>query len=178
MKVWKSHGSKLLYKDPFMEIHEYQAELPNKKIIPYFVAKRPPSCIIIPVDGDYTYLIEQYRIAARKTSFELPGGGVNVKDPKIAAAKELKEETGISARKIEYIGSFFINTGYSNQICYVYTALGLTYGKTSHEANEFLKVRKVTFKKFEAMIKKGKVIDSASISAYYLYLASKGQYPS
>lgn len=175
MKKWKSHGSRLLYSNPFLDFYEYKVERPNGKIYPYFCMAKKPACIIIPVEGEYTYLIGQYRFAAKSESWELPGGGVESKNPKLSAQRELKEELGIKADKLVFLGNFFINTGYSNQRCYAYSAHGLKYGKTNHGDLEFLVIKKVTFKEFEAMIDKGKVIDSSTISAYYLYLASKNK---
>lgn len=169
MKKWKSHGGKLLYKNPFLDFYEYKVERPNGRIYPYYCIEKPPSCIIIPVEGKFTYLVGQYRFAARSESWEFPGGGVDYKNPKLSAKRELKEELGIKADKLVFLGSFFINTGYSNQKCFVYSAHDLSFGNTKHGELEFLEMQKVTFKDFEAMINQKKVIDSSTISAYLLY---------
>lgn len=172
IKKWKSHGRKLLYKNPFLDFYEYTVERPNGKIYPYYCVEKLSACIIIPVHGEFTYVIGQYRFAARSESWEFPGGGVSSKKPKADAIRELREETGITAKKIVPLGNFFINAGYSNQRCFVYSAHALSLGAPQHESLEFLQIKKVSFKEFESMIEKGRVIDSSSISAYYLYLAS------
>lgn len=171
MRKWKSLGSKIVYKSPFMDFYEYQVERPNGKILPYYCVNKAPACIVIPVDGEHTFVIKQFRFAANRISWEFPGGGADLKNPKKSAENELVEETGLRAQNVKLLGSFFINAGYSNQQCFVYSANGLTHGNVRHESTEFLEVHRITFKEFEAKITSGDVIDSSSISAFYLFKA-------
>lgn len=86
----------------------------------------------------YTYLIKNYRYPIKKYIWELPKGYINTNESPLSAAKrELKEETGIVAKKWKKIGIFYVSPGIADIPCHLYVAANLNHTKdTFEEGNE------------------------------------------
>jgi len=83
------------------------------------------------------------------------------------AKEELEEEAGLKAEKIKKVANFFLAPGHHTQIGYVFLATGLTQIQQKlDDSEEGMKVKKVTIKKFEEMIKKGKIKDGPTLAAF------------
>ncbi|MDD3874872.1 MAG: NUDIX hydrolase, partial [Methanosarcina sp.] len=86
-------------------------------------------------------LVRQFRKAAEKVILEVPAGKIDPgEDPFHSAVRELKEETGYTAEKIEHLTSFYSSVGYSEEIIHLYMATGLTPGETEFDSNEALEI--------------------------------------
>src|SRR5678815_707341 len=85
------------------------------------------SVVIIPVDADGNVLfVRQYRHAAGSDLLELPAGTRDGDEPyEECAAREIREETGMEAGKLEKVGEFYLAPGYSTEFMTVYLATGL-----------------------------------------------------
>jgi len=126
-----------------------------------------------PVKGDFIYLVEQFRYTIQQTCIELPQGGweeANV-DPEELARGELREETGVTAETMTYLGTLHIAYGFANQRQFIYLAEGLTRGPaTDRDAEEHdLKVHRVSVVEFEAMMRDGRIQDASTLAAWALY---------
>lgn len=128
------------------------------------------SVIIIPVDRDGNLLfVRQYRHATGMDLLELPAGTLEKdEDPAVCAAREIREETGFAADKIEKIGDFYLAPGYSTEFMHVYLAQDLRYDPLEADADEFLSVESIPFAKAIQMAAKGEVPDAKSLAALLL----------
>src|SRR6478735_8254993 len=86
------------------------------------------SCVIVPVFEDKTVaLVRQYRHAAGKYLLEIPAGGVEPGETfEEGAKRELEEEIGVTAEKIELLTQFYVSPGFLTETMYVFLATGLT----------------------------------------------------
>lgn len=116
-------------------------------------------------------LLRQYRYAAGGYLYEVPAGKLEKdENPKDCAKRELKEETGCSAQRIEHMFSFLTTPGFTDEVIHSFMATGLTTGEKQLEADEFSEV--VTFKLSQAlkMIQTNEIRD-AKTALIILYAA-------
>lgn len=168
---WKKISRKTVYKNPWIEVFEDTVIRPDKKRGIYGVVK-PTTCLtIVPVTKHQEiYLVGQWRYTVGKYSWEIPSGGMEPgeKNPRMAALRELKEETGLHAKKLTLLGHFYLANGIVNQNCIVYMATELTKATDiKKDPTEMLDLTKKSFSDIAALIKSNKITDDVTIAAYY-----------
>jgi ADP-ribose pyrophosphatase len=169
-------SSREVYRNPWTSVREDVIERANGQRGIYGVIDKDPACIVIPLDvtaeGEFVYLIEQFRYTVGGRYLEFPQGGWEVPDvvPEDLARGELREETGLTADKMTHLSTLQIAYGVMNQKHYVYLAEGLTMGKSDPDAEESdLVVRRVSVTEFEEMVLDGTIVDNCSVAAWGLY---------
>jgi ADP-ribose pyrophosphatase len=116
-------------------------------------------------------LIKQYRYAANEFIYEIPAGKLDHdEDPRACAERELREETGCTAERIEHLYTFFTTPGFTDERIHAYMATGLKRGPVSHEKDEFMSIETVTLSRALELIKRGELKDAKSALAI-LYVA-------
>jgi ADP-ribose pyrophosphatase len=175
-KPIKTISSREVYRNPWTRVREDVIERANGKRGIYGVVDKDPACIIVPIEttpeGEFIYLVEQYRYTVGARFVELPQGGWEQADvvPEEMARGELREETGLLAAKMTKLASLQIGYGVMNQVQHVYLAEELTQGETDRDLEENdLEVRRVTVAEFEAMLLDGRVVDNCSAAAWGVY---------
>ena len=100
------------------------------------------SAVIVPVFADETVaLVKQYRHAAGKYLWEIPAGSLEKgEDAKEGAARELEEEIGVAAKKIEKLAEFYVSPGFLSEKMFVFLATELTETAQNLEDDEFIEV--------------------------------------
>ncbi|MCC0742520.1 NUDIX hydrolase [Clostridioides sp. ZZV14-6044] len=117
--------------------------------------------IVAITDDNKVVLVKQFRKPIEKPIFEIPAGKLEKNEsPKECAERELKEETGYSAKNIKLIHKFFTSAGFSNEIMFVYLATGLTPGENNLDADEFLDVYEVELEEAYNMVLKNDIEDA------------------
>ena len=135
------------------------------------VVIHPGAVTILPVlpDGRIC-LIRNYRVAVGETLIELPAGTLDPgEDPAEAARRELIEETGYRAEKIEPLCEFFMSPGILNERMVVFVATGLQPGETALEAGEQIEPLLVTLPEALELVHSGEIRDAKSIAALLFY---------
>jgi 8-oxo-dGTP pyrophosphatase MutT (NUDIX family) len=134
------------------------------------VVDKPDFVAIIPVEKGKIHLVEQYRYPVENRYWELPQGSweENEKaEASVVAVGELREETGLVAGKIDYIGHIFQAYGYSNQGFHLFIATKLEKSEQSlDQEEEGLVTSSFELRDFESMITTGVIKDATTISAY------------
>ncbi len=122
---------------------------------------------VIAIDSnDEIYLIRQFRYAIEEEIIEIPAGKLDAgEDPADAAARELTEEAGIKAEKIEPLGNIIPTCGYCDEIIYVYYATGITPAKQNLDEDEELTVFKMPLKQAVAAVLSGEIRDAKTAFA-------------
>ena len=123
------------------------------------------SVVILPVfDDDTVALVKQYRHAVGKELLELAAGGIEEnEDPKDGAARELEEEIGVKAEKIELLCSVYVSPGFLTEKMSIYLATGLTDVGQKLEGDENITVERYSFEKLNEMIRNGDIEDAKTI---------------
>jgi ADP-ribose pyrophosphatase len=123
------------------------------------------SAVILPVFDDGTVaLVRQYRHAAGKYLLELAAGTLEEgEDPETGAIRELEEEIGVTAGKIEKLCEFYVSPGFLTEKMHVYLATELTETKQNLEEDEILTIERHTFDQLNEMIRSGEIEDAKTI---------------
>jgi ADP-ribose pyrophosphatase len=168
----RTTSSRTVYSNRWMKVREDQIERADGSSGIYGVVEKPDFVLVIPIEKNDVYLVEQYRLPVTARFLEFPQGSWEQKpnaDPLDIARGELQEETGLRAGKMEYVGHLFVAYGMSNQACHIFCATELTHGDRSLENEEQdLIVRRMATREFESMIRDGQIKDAASIAAWAL----------
>ncbi|HRH42041.1 MAG TPA: NUDIX hydrolase [Pyrinomonadaceae bacterium] len=123
------------------------------------------SAVIIPVFDDETVaLVRQYRHAAGKYLLELPAGSLEKgESPEICAAREVQEEIGYNAGKIELLTEFYVSPGFLNEKMFVFLATELTEVGQNLDDDELLSVERFSFPEIYQMIFQGEFEDAKTM---------------
>ena len=149
--------------------------LPNNKKATREYIDHPGAVAIVPfVNKTDIILVKQFRYPINKITYEIPAGKLDGKEPLLKCAKrELKEETGFTARKIERLISFWPSPAFSNETLHIYKATNLVSGKNNPDEDEFLTNFVVSLKQAYEMVKLGKIKDSKTVIAITTLIAQK-----
>jgi len=167
-------SSRVVYRNPWMTVREDEIERDNGTRGIYGVVEKFDSAIILPIDGDQVYLVEQFRYPIGEKSLEFPQGSLerNNVDPAEIARDELQAETGLVANKLELLGEIYIACGYANQKTYAFLATELKQVSGTPDAEEHdLAVRKTSLDELERLIRDNIINDAQTLAAWGLYRA-------
>jgi ADP-ribose pyrophosphatase len=167
-----------VYRNPWLSVREDQILRSNGQPGIYGVVDKEDCAIIIPVQDDRVWLVEQFRYTIQERCLELPQGGWEMGnvDPEELARGELKEELGLHADQTVYLGFIWIAYGYSKQKQHVFFATGLTHTEKEPDPEEHdLVAHSVTVPEFEQMMLDGAIRDTSTIAAWGLYLLWKAR---
>lgn len=122
---------------------------------------------ILPIDSDNNvYLVRQFRSAFNKELLEVPAGKLEKgEDPFKAAVRELKEESGFTAKQIIPLGEYLPTVGYSTEKLSLYLARELTAGDTDFDSDEFISLVKIPFDEAYQMCMDGRIQDGKTVVA-------------
>lgn len=172
----KKISSREVYRNKWAVVREDVTEREDGTRGIYGVMTKYPACIMVPIDhapdGDYVWLVRQFRYTVGESFFELPQGAWEESEivPEELARGELREETGMTAGKMTHLGDNWIAYGAMHQIHHVYLAEELVAGETDRDEEEFdMTVHRVRVDAFEEMILDGTVMDNCTLAAWCLY---------
>jgi len=145
-------------------------KMPDGRETKYEIVEHVGSVVIIPMDGQGNLLfVRQYRHAAGRDLLELPAGTRDGDEPyDVCAAREIREETGMAAGKLERIGAFYLAPGYSTEFMAVFLAADLTHNPLDPDEDEFLQVEKIPVVKAIEMAEQGEFPDAKTLAALFL----------
>ncbi|MDN3203396.1 NUDIX domain-containing protein [Algoriphagus sediminis] len=164
---WKTLSKKTEYENPWIRVEEHQVVNPaGKRGIYGKVHFKNYALGIIPIDEDLnTWLIGQFRYTLDGYSWEIPmGGGPEGKDCLESAQRELKEETGLTARSWTEILKIHTSNSATDEVGWVYLAKDLEEGETEFEETEKLAIKKLPLAEAIEMVISGEITDAISIA--------------
>ena len=126
----------------------------------------PGAVCMVPIDSDgRLLLVEQYRHGARTRLLEIPAGTLEPgEDPGETAARELREEVGMRAERVESLGGFWIAPSYATEYLHLYLCRELTPDPLPGDEDEDIEVVRLTPDEAVAAIDSGRIIDAKSIA--------------
>jgi ADP-ribose pyrophosphatase len=154
--------------DRFLKVRRDTIQLPSEEVIDYNYVEPFECVLILPIANDRVIMLEQYRYPLKKYLYDLPAGKVDDNETlEEAALRELKEETGYTAKTIQKINSFYHAPGYSGAIVHAFVAKDLTPGKHKTDNTEFLEVKEFSIPEFEKIIST-QTLEAAISATYYI----------
>lgn len=174
----KTLSSREIYRNRWMRLREDEILRSNGQKGIYSVAEKDDAAIILPIDGNRIWLVEQFRYTIQQRALEMPQGSWEQENasPEELARGELREETGLHAEQMILLGMLWIAYGFTRQKQHVFLATGLSQKETDRDAEEHdLLVRSVTIEEFERMMRDGTIADASTVAAWGLYLMWKAQ---
>ena len=167
-----------IYRNQWLRLREDRILRSNGKEGIYSVVDKDDCAIILPIQDGRVWLVEQFRYTIQERALELPQGGWETEDvdPEELARGELKEETGLHAAEMTYLGNLWIAYGFSRQKQHVFLATGLTMKERDPDDEEHdLIIHTRTMAEFEQMILDGTIRDVSTVAAWGLYLSWQRQ---
>ena len=128
-KPWKTLTSRPIYANKWMRLREDIAELPDGRTTIYGVVTFGPCVGVLPfLDGDRVLMVRQYRyVQGENGRWEMPTGGVRPGEtPEQAAQRELQEEIGYSAGRLEWVSSYYTSKSVCDETAHLYLGYDLT----------------------------------------------------
>lgn len=167
-------GSREVYRNNWMTLREDQIRRADGSTGIYGVVDKPTYALVIAADGGRFRLVEQFRYPLGMRRWEFPQGTAPDQQhmqPVALAARELREETGLSATSFEELGQLDVAPGMSTQRGWVFLATGITEGEHDREHEEQdMHSEWFTRDRIEAMIRSGDITDAQTIAAWALFL--------
>ena len=137
------------------------------------VVRHPGAVVVLPLlDDGRICLVRNYRVAVDETLIELPAGTLEAgEEPALTARRELAEETGYRAGRIEHLLTFYMSPGILDERMHLFLADQLKPGPTALEAGEDIQKLLCTWEEAMEMIRRGEIRDSKTLVGLLFYKA-------
>ena len=159
--------SRRVYTGKIISLDVDTVRFPDGSVGELEMVRHPGASAVVPFlsdpagDDPQVLLIRQYRYAAGGYLYEIPAGRLNPgENPRECALRELKEETGCSAERVDELFTMYTTPGFTDEKIHLFLATGLTSGETKHEADEFLELQPMPLSRALQMIQAGEIQDS------------------
>jgi 8-oxo-dGTP pyrophosphatase MutT (NUDIX family) len=165
---WTTLSRRPIYDNPWISVREDQVLRPDGHPGIYGVVQFKNKAVgVLPVDeSGRIWLVGQYRYPIQRYSWEIPeGGGHGDETAEQAARRELIEETGMTAGRLELISTSHLSNSVSDETGFIFRATELEQGTSAPEGSEQLQVRLVEWSEAWAMVQDGSITDSMSLIA-------------
>ena len=174
--IEKQLSSKILHKGRFLDFIEDQVEIENSGgiVAPRQYFSHPGGVCVIPIlYKDYIVMVRQFRTPVGEVIYEFPAGKRDKGEaPLETAVRELKEETGFTAKTWLDRGFIYPSPGYCTEKLYLYQAEDLASGTDNPDEGEILEIEIMKIAKAFEMVKTGHILDAKTICGLF-YLRSE-----
>ncbi len=162
--------SRRIYSGRIVGLREDTVRMPNGRTAGREVVEHADVVAIVPLDGQGSVLmVRQYRLPAHAMLLEVPAGGVDEgEDIAAAAQRELQEETGYRAQRLERLGGLFVSPGYCTEFVHLFLATGLTEDAREADPDEDITVERVPLTEAVRLVEEGEIRDGKSIAGILL----------
>jgi ADP-ribose pyrophosphatase len=170
-------ASKELYRGKIFTLNRDTVRFPDGSVAELDIARHPGAAAVVPFmsdaagDDPQILLLRQYRYAAGGYIYEVPAGRLDEgESPADCAVRELKEETGCTAERMEPLCSILTTPGFTDEVIHVFVATELTHGEAKRESDEFADVVIMRLAEALELIRIGEIVD-AKTALSILYAA-------
>ncbi len=170
----KKLSGKTIYDGKILKLEVDTVELPDGTQAKRECVRHSGGAAILCVVDGKVLLVKQFRYLYGKEIYEIPAGKLESgEDPIFAAARELKEETGVTAMLSPYL-TIYPTTGYTDEVIHVYLAENCKLeGGQSLDDGEFLTVCFKPLEEVLKMIESGEICDGKTVAAIYKYISEQ-----
>jgi len=167
---WRALSSKPVYSNKWISVREDLVALPDGRTTVYGVVSCGHCVGLLPfVDPDTILLVRQYRYVAGRPTWEMPTGGVHAGETlEQAAQRELAEETGYQAQRLEQVSTYHTSKSVVDETAHLFLADGLQRRNRAPDETEFIDVGAFPFDTVLQMVLEGEIVDSMTIIAVLL----------
>lgn len=167
--------SEKIFEGKIINLRVDTVELENQKYAKREIVEHKNASAILAVnEKNEMLLVRQYRKAVEDFLYEVPAGIVNIaEEPVECALRELKEETGYEAKKINQIFEFYTSPGFSNEKVFLFKAEDMTYTSTKFDEDECIETISVSKDEAKKMMETGRITDSKTLIAIIYWLNSE-----
>lgn len=171
--IWNETGRKELLKTPVFTVTERYSRSPFGQNGTYIVNEARDWVIVVPVCGDNFLMVRQWRHGEKALSMEFPGGVIDDgEEPEAAARRELLEETGASAEKMDRLGVLNPNPALFANHVHVFLAENLSFsGKQSLDSDEYVQYVEINRREVIKKLGSPEYPHALMASASALYMA-------
>lgn len=167
-----------IYRGRIVDLRVEQVTLPNGATAELELMHHPGAAAVAAVDeAGQVVLIRQYRHAAGDYIWELPAGVLDRPDepPEVCAVRELREEVGLVAERMQKLGSMLTTPGFCDERIHLFLAQGLRDEGHRHEEDEVIaEIVRIPLTEALARIRTGTIVDGKTIAGLHLAAASLG----
>jgi ADP-ribose pyrophosphatase len=171
--------SRSVFRGRLLDVRVERAEYPDGSTGELEIVRHPGAAAVLSVvppdercDGGTStgvILLRQYRHAVGGVIWEVPAGKLDGEEsPADCARRELLEEAGISAMRLEYLTTLMTTPGFTDERVHLFLATGLTFGASSRERQEFIEVRTLDLEVALAMVDGGEIGDAKTVACLLL----------
>ena len=164
---WQTLSTQLEFENPWFVITTHDTIAPDGSRPRYGkISFKNRAVAVIPLDDEqHTWLVGQWRFPLGAYSWELPMGGAPRNEGLEAAAlRELKEETGLTATRLQPILTMHMSNSVTDEEAYVFLAEGLTSGAPEFDETEQLAIHRLPFAAALAMAMDGRITDAITVA--------------
>lgn len=170
MPLFEELRSEIVYTGRAFAVRRDLLRTPDGQETRLDIVEHTGSVVILPIDSDGKILfVRQYRHPTGMELLELPAGTLRKdEDPAECAHRELREETGMAAKRMQHLGSFYLAPGYSTEHMHVFLAKDLISAPLEPDADEFITLERIEQPEVFSMIERGALADAKSLAAICL----------
>ena len=166
--IEKQLESEYLYEGRVIRLRKDTALLPNgEKALREVIEHNGGVCVAALTEREELLFVKQFRYPYMEVVTEIPAGKRDSagEDPLMCGKRELKEETGATARRWTPLGTLYPSPGYCGEIIWMFAATGLDFGEQELDEDEFLNVEKIPLEKAVRMVLSGEIKDAKTQTA-------------
>lgn len=164
----KTLTQEYIYRGKIIQLRVDKALLPNGETADREVVEHNGGVCVLPLtENGEVLMVEQFRYPYSEVVLEIPAGkrDSTEESPLACGHRELKEETGATAKQMDYLGELYPTPGYCGEIIYMYLARGLSYGEADPDDDEFLNLKKIPLEQVVQMVLNGEIKDAKTQTA-------------
>jgi len=168
-------SEEIVYDGKLIKVVKEMVRLPDGRERPREIVRHPGAVALVPVDKEGNLLlVRQYRRAAGKVLLEIPAGTREPgEDAEKCAQRELREEIGYNAGKIEHMGGFYSAPGFCTEYLECYLLTDLTEGRDDADDDEDIEVVSLSAEDALEAIRSGEICDAKSIAGILMWMSLK-----
>lgn len=160
------HDEQRVHEGRLLKIDRTDVELPGGARTTLESIRHPGAAAALPfVDEDHVLLVRQYRHAMGGHILEVPAGKLDDGEPPaVCARREVQEEVGRLAQRLEPLGAIFTTPGFTDEVIWLYEAHDLVEKELAHEHDEVIEVQTWTFDEAVRAVQDGRIRDGKSVA--------------
>ena len=154
------------YRGRSISVFREEVTLPNGRTTTLDVVRHPGASAVVPFESERdVLLIRQFRHAAGGTIWEVPAGKLDGEAPEICAARELEEEAGRRAGRLEHLGTIWTTPGFTDERIHLFAGFDLEPVAQRHEDSEVIEVVRMPLERALDLVWSGEIDDAKSALA-------------